>query len=1233
MQIKLSLIFAITLVFCLGDSMFALADCEESSLFEVVYEAVPNVDCFDSSDFEIDLGYYVLTSCTDSNGFSISFADPGGLIGTVTDLQTNDPIVSATVSIPGESPAQTNENGWFAIAELPAGELDVLVAATGYHDTTRTVTVGGGSVTSTEIRLVPDSGFGVVEVRGKHCDPSRQAYYLHGVPLTETFTALIDWGSHGVGEVFWTAPQGAYHDICTSGQTTVTRSFSMGTQFGVGGQLIVQAIGGDGTESDPYTVNFQVASVPPGMSNANLIADPGTGLLRYKVPTLRAGVPIEVGGGVEDDVIPEEIPLVGGKALKFLTAMDASAEVTGDGRARTTVDLHLPGVDSEIKPKIAGASIEPYVGGSLSWQYDGADWLPGGNVHFGANASIDVPPVPVYFPLGVCPLCVPAYWRGKVEVGVAQNLEVIGWAGPGVPWFYGTAEFDPFPGLEANLGVGVADFVAVEGYVGGGARLKLLYPYLVEPSVDDLKVYATGGVRLVALFFTYDIPAFTCTYDFIEDEGGCNWGDARGEPALRLYPRDYLDRENGYALFTANRYGGGSREVVNEEIPLQVNVFGQSTPDLAAMGDDLLAVWVYDDPLRTPSNRTEAVWSFYDSVGDLWSEPLPVADDGTADFHPQLAALPGGDLLMVWENVNDVVLEPGDPGDPCLDDCAVECADPQSEECLDCLHQCKYEEIKARSEIAVSRFDSLSQSWETASVITSNGLLDRSPRLAASVSGTAMLTWVSNADGDELGSAGSPNDLHYSLFDGLDWSAPADVALGVPSVVKSAMAYNGSEAVILFSGDTDGSNDTPEDRELFFVAFGGGSWGPVVQLTDDGPGEEVEDANPQVAYDALGNLLIAWYRGGDLVTAASLDPLTHSVVVDSDSGPSSGLADFRLAHDAGGRISLVWMDASEERSDLWSAIYDPALQVWTKAQQLTFDESMEHAMAPVLVAGGDLLVLYNKVQTVYETRWVDVAGEQVEVDNVPALDQSDLYLLRHQISGDLAMFAEDVSIEPGNPLAGQEVTISAVVRNLGDLPAVDIDVFIYDDDPGSNQPVGRVAIDGPLVGGDQAEVSWNWAVPIYGGTNTLYLVVDPALEQEDRDRTNNTALVAGYMQPDVAIDSMRVSSLAGWDRLITIRVLNTGALKLTGIDLRLLVRPAVGNTLIVPLSTTATLAPGAYQDLTWVLHGSPRFGGETSITVMADPHNSLVEADEGNNTRSILVSLPRIQSGGVAGSQ
>lgn len=1152
----------------------------------------------------------------DSNVFSITCAGQGELSGQVLDFRTGQPIAEATVTLTGYPPVQTGPAGEFRFTGVEAGELTVHVEAGGYYELSETVTIREDSGTSCILLMTPDTGFGVVEVRGYYCGPGKHTYYLNGISVGETFTATVEWENYTPGYVRWITPLYTYHDDCPG--TTVSRSFNMGSEFGEGGTLTVVAYTGSGEASEPYPVNLKVVPLPDGIPAFAVFHDIFTNTLKYHGTY---SVDFAAEEGVEAGVIPADIPGFGERAFSFASKGELELEVTGDGEASAKVTVS----QASVPTKIAGVEFTPELGGSVLWHYaKSRGWMPGGAIHVGGTFEYDTPPTYVIFLVG--PIPVPAYWRLGFELELSAQLAFQSWAGPAEPLMNGSIEVDPY--AEVMLGVGMADVLAAEGYLGGGARMILQYPE--EPPLDALQIYLSGGVRIVIFIFEFDCPILEYTWDLFGGKGG-RWICRQGPVFVRILSRDYLFTPAGYALFVANnqtlRTAGRGNTI---ETPIQLNVFGQSTPDLAAAGDDLLMVWAFDDPARTPTNRSEIVFSAYDSGSGLWSAPGPVADDGTADFHPQVSTFPDGDSIVAFENVKEVLQEPEDPNDP--------------DQVL-----AKLEEMKSKTDIAVSTYDTQTGQWAAQTMITDNAVLDRSPRLATAAGGKAMLTWVSNADNNAIGSTTEPNTLHYCTYDSIDWSAPQTIATNLPGIVKTAMAYNGLDSILLFTVDMDDNGETANDRELYAVWTTEGSWGTVTRLTSD----TVEDANPQVAYTYTGTPLITWYSGGNIEMTTNPLLSDRTVVVAGD-GESSGAADFRMSCGASGQISLVWQDTSQDRVDMWYATYDAVMQAWSMKQRLTSDGSMEYAMAADFTACGDMVVAYDKAQVIYESRTVYVNGQPVNVDNVPVADQVDLYCLWHITSGDLAVNAEDVDISPPNPVAGEIVTITAQVKNLGDVAATDIDVAFYDGAPGgAGELIGTATIAGPLVGGNEATASVQWEAPPSVLSHDLYVVVDPDLMQDDYNRSNNTAILAGVMKPDAVVESILVQE-AGPDLLITVRLANAGALAITEAQVTLrnngLFGPGITNL------TSSEIVPGAFQDLTYRWESPTpaivptfdkampgRFNSTNTpaprqqqllppsedvwmLYVVADETDAIDEFDESNNVKSAVI--PQKSSGG-----
>ncbi|MBI5000127.1 MAG: Ig-like domain-containing protein, partial [Euryarchaeota archaeon] len=112
--------------------------------------------------------YYVnLTGYTDLAGNALSgdankafttasTAIPGTVVGRVTDTNGN-PIASAAVSISGTNlQTSTNESGYFSLANVPAGNHDLVVSHANYVTKTTPITVSAGQTTTANVQLTAD---------------------------------------------------------------------------------------------------------------------------------------------------------------------------------------------------------------------------------------------------------------------------------------------------------------------------------------------------------------------------------------------------------------------------------------------------------------------------------------------------------------------------------------------------------------------------------------------------------------------------------------------------------------------------------------------------------------------------------------------------------------------------------------------------------------------------------------------------------------------------------------------------------------------------------------------------------------------------------------------------------------------------------------------------------------------------------------------------------------------
>jgi flagellar hook assembly protein FlgD len=106
---------------------------------------------------------------------------------------------------------------------------------------------------------------------------------------------------------------------------------------------------------------------------------------------------------------------------------------------------------------------------------------------------------------------------------------------------------------------------------------------------------------------------------------------------------------------------------------------------------------------------------------------------------------------------------------------------------------------------------------------------------------------------------------------------------------------------------------------------------------------------------------------------------------------------------------------------------------------------------------------------------------------------------------DLAISADDIMIYPPYPMVGQMATITATVRNIGQVDVKDVGVDIYLQDPQGELKLLKSGSIHPMIAGSDASVSVALDTTGKAGTNNLIAIIDPDNKIEELSKTNNIA--------------------------------------------------------------------------------------------------------------------------------
>jgi hypothetical protein len=783
---------------------------------------------------------------------------------------------------------------------------------------------------------------------------------------------------------------------------------------------------------------------------------------------------------------------------------------------------------------------------SQQWQWGGSLGMSG---DVGASAT-------TYLPV---PIPVPIYASVAVDLPfdstlTLSNLNPVIWNG--------TVILDP--SITGALGAGVDGLLAVEGWVKGGVDLTFQYP--ATPHLDYYQIQLSAGVTVYALLWSYTDQVFT-------------WYWPANPSALALfhkpclprpYPRNYINRLS-YAAF--HKYPGAAGISTSGPRPLgltpptttqnpslyalQTDVFPFSEPSTAASGTNCYAAWLYDNTNRSVNNRTMLVFSRFD--GTEWSDPVPVADDGTADFHPQIKQFSDGSAVVTWENEGTVLSSNAD-----------------------------FTAMLANLEIATAFYDPVAGQWQPMQQLTTNSYLDRSPRIAGVAKNNLMLVWVVNRSNDLEGSATATNELWFSTWNGSAWSAAQTFAAVAYPLIKYDLCYDGTNAYVVMSFDADNTLTNVNAHELFEVAYQKGTWSGLTQLTSN----QVPNDNPQMAIDPHGNIVLAWLQGGNLSSVVNFNFTNQQVI--STNQYSSNLGDFKLASNSDGRMAILWAKPSPQYpSDLYGMFYDPIFELWGNPKQLTADPEIEMETAATFFSTNQLVALYDRLGI--------AIGNTNQTGSV--ITTADLYVLQYHLTNDLALLHGSLNANPGNPEPGETVTLSVTAENLGDSGVSNVLVAFYQGDPANGGiEIGQTNLAIVLPPGATSTVSIPWTVPATTNALPIYAVIDPNHQFSDSDLLNNE-VSSTFVEPDLAVQSVTWSQITSNLLSVTATVVNQGTIASQPATVSFLLNSLTGTNLFS--TNIVSLAPGQSIDVNFLWNVSSLGNGLSLFAVVTGGTNAL----------------------------
>lgn len=209
---------------------------------------------------------------------------------------------------------------------------------------------------------------------------------------------------------------------------------------------------------------------------------------------------------------------------------------------------------------------------------------------------------------------------------------------------------------------------------------------------------------------------------------------------------------------------------------LQDGILPSSLPMQIEIGNKKVLLFQSYDSARDILNGTVLMYSVKEE--GVWSEPQAVYDNGCADMYADMKVI-DGKLVLVWQKIKEKI-----SGD-------IETA---SEVVLD--------EYASNSEICLSVFDEVTNTFSTPSYVTDNSSCDMMPKLCENTK-EIIVSWVNNDKLDFSQKAGT-NRICTATWDGTSVISENTIAVA-PGTVDDYVVYkNKDEIQASFVGKNNG---------------------------------------------------------------------------------------------------------------------------------------------------------------------------------------------------------------------------------------------------------------------------------------------------------------------------------------------------------------------------------------------------------------------------------------------
>ena len=381
---------------------------------------------------------------------------------------------------------------------------------------------------------------------------------------------------------------------------------------------------------------------------------------------------------------------------------------------------------------------------------------------------------------------------------------------------------------------------------------------------------------------------------------------------------------------------------------------GSESPSVAVDNMGIVHVAWYDrDNYTSSGSDADIFFRCWNVSTSNWSEREVVSTESTDEsYSPSLAVDKFGNIHVAWFDRTDYAGADGD------------------------------------YDIFYKRWDSLSASWTTTEVVSTESTMDSTnPSLDVDSSGSVHVAWYDMTNYD---SSGGDGDIFYKRWDSISDSWTTTEVVSTESDMGSrnpSLSVDKFGNVHIAWGDISWIGGADPDEDIFYKYWdsSSSSWTTTEVISTEGL---AESRVPSLAIDSFNNIHIAWQDFADYTSPdsdydifyerwdSSSSTWSTTEIISTES--TSHSASPSLAVDSSGYVHVAWYDSTNYDSsgddmDIFYKRWDSISDLWTTTEVISTESSADSYLPSLAVdKGGNVHIAWND--------FTDYAGSGTDED-------------------------------------------------------------------------------------------------------------------------------------------------------------------------------------------------------------------------------------------------------------